>query len=265
MIEIESEINNLILTYEDLKVRGIWDKYFLLRSKLYKANKRNDCIIVQGSAFVIYRKAFLLIGVGGIDFLDSLGNMKGVNGIIGNGNSIFISKDFKYIYSSNTTDELKRCYEFEEMSSNINFIESAELAPLIILIRSFRTDEEYDALYQSKYKDVLFQTENAFAVNLLNFAGSYKARLRNKFIATSTVVHCARRPTLLDKECLFDSREEIKNAINQYNGNFLLVYTKWSQELCDAIGMNNTRKLSNSYNPTDPITKHLFKIANESI
>ena len=59
---------------------------------------------------------------------------------------------------------------------------------------------------------------------------------------------------------MFDSYKEIYGAINLFKGSFVLIYTLWNQEMCDAVGMNNTRELTKSYNPTDSITPNFLKI-----
>jgi len=258
----EIKIEKLILKEDDLKNYGILDSYEPLRKQLHKADEREDCILIQGAAFVVKGKAFLTIGVGGIDFLDSLAQLNEVDGIIGNGNALFVSKDFKKIYSAHTNEELVKCYELEGFNSKIKFLDEASLAPLIFLLRSFPNLEEYD-LTKEKVGKILFEEANTFAAHPIRFAGSLKSRLRGKFLTTSRVVHCARRPTLKKKEYLFDSYEKIREVLTNFQGSFSLVYTLWSQEMCDAVGMLNTRKLSKGYNPTDTITPHLLKIAKD--
>lgn len=260
----EIQIKKLILNEEDLRDFGILDSYSSLRKQLYKSDKKENCILIQGAAFVVKGKAFLILGVGGIDFLDSLGQLEDVDGIIGNGNALFISKDFKMIYSAHTKEELVECYELEGSDVKINFLEEAPLANLIFLLRSFKNLEEYNNT-KGKIKKIIFEEESTFAGESIRFAGALKSRLRGKFLATARVVHCARRPTLKKKECLFDSYDNVKETINNFKGYFCLVYTLWSQEMCDAIGMENTRKLSKNYNPTDPITPYLVKIARQFI
>jgi len=257
-------IENLTLTEADLSGYGIWENYKSLREQLVTSAERGDCVLVQGAAFVLKGKAFLLLGVGGIDFLDSLGHLVEVDGIIGNGNALFLSKDCGFVYSAHTQTELENCYELENTDSEITFLESAPLAPLIFLFRSCKNREEYDRTKAkvSTENAVIFEAANTFCAESVRFAGSLKARLRGKFLATTRVVHCARRPTLMKKECLFDSRASVCEVINRFKGQFALVYTLWSQELCDAVGMRNTRSLTNTYNPTDPITPHLLTIAN---
>lgn len=252
--------DKLILTESNLKEFGIWDNYNPLRELLYKAEQRRDCVLIQGSAFVVEGQAFLIMGVGGIDFLDSLAQLDGVDGIIGNGNALFLSADFRNVYSAHTTEELVRCYELEGSNTKHKFLEGASIAPLIFLLRSMHSLDEYEAT-KKKAGELMFETANTFAGNPVRFAGSLKSRLRGKFLATARVVHCARRPTLEYKECLFCSYDKVRTAIDKYRGYFALVYTLWSQEMCDAVGMRNTRKLAESYNPTDPITPHLLKMA----
>lgn len=258
----EYKKEKLILDEQDLKALEIRSRYDFFRSQLYNAEKRKDCILIQASAFVVNGAAFLLMGVGGIDFLDSLSQLEGVDGIIGNGNALFLSKDFKYLFSANSSHELKRCYELEGKEDGINFIDEAPVGPLIFILRSFRNETEFDNT-KKKVGRTVFNTDNTFAGKAVRFSGSMKSRLRAKFVATSTVVHCARRPTLEIKECLFDSKDNVFQIVNNFQGYFSLIYTKWSQELCDVIGMKKTRLLGSSYNPTDPITPELFKIAKE--
>ncbi len=260
----EIKISKLILTETDLKQYGIWNNYQEFRKQLYKAEERIDCILIQGAAFVVKGKAFLVIGVGGIDFLDSLSQLDEVDGIIGNGNALFLSRDFKNVYSAHSINELTKCYELEGSDVKIKFLESATLAPLIFLLRSLHTLDEYNAT-KKKIQEIVFESANTFSGEPVRYAGSLKSRLRGKFLATSRVVHCARRPTLMKKECLFDSYNDVRSTIDNFKGHFALIYTLWSQQMCDAVGMRNTRKLSKSYNPTDPITPHLLKMAKNFI
>jgi len=257
-------IVKLILDEHDLEQLGIWPDYVTLRSQLCKAAERKDCLLVQGAAFVVGGKAFLILGVGGIDFLDSLMQLDEVDGIIGNGNALFVSRDFSTIYSAHTTEELVKCYELEGFQHKLKFLESAPLGPAIFLLRSFKTRQEYDAAKQKVGKPV-FETANTFSGKPIRYGGSSKARLRTKFLATVRVVHCARRPTLMKKECLFDSCDAIREAVDRFKGHFCLIYTLWNQVLCDAIGMRKTRELAGGRNPTDPITPNLVKLAKTSV
>ena len=109
--------------------------------------------------------------------------------------------------------------------------------------------------------NILFEAANTFAGPPIRYAGSLKSRLRGKFLGTARVMHCARRPTIEKKEALFDSKNKVSEAINNFKGHVVLIYTLWSKVMCDAVGMAKTRELSKSYNPTDPITPHLLKIA----
>ncbi len=264
MSNVINKTDKLILTQEDLNKLGIWKEYDLLRAQLYKADQRKDCIIVQGAAFVVNGKAFLMAGVGGIDFLDSLAQLDEVDGIIGNNNTIFVSKNFDHVYSAHNTQELVKCYELEGAPSHIKikFLEDAPMAPLIFILRSFKSHDEYETT-REKVGNVLFEAANTFMGPPARYAGSLKSRLRGKFLSTSRVMHCARRPTIEKKEALFDSKDKVSEAINNFKGHVALVYTLWSQVMCDAVGMTKTRELSKTYNPTDPITPHLLKIAKD--
>ena len=264
MPNIVNKTDKLILTEKDLAKIGIWNEYDSLRAKLYKADQRKDCIIVQGAAFVVKGKAFLMTGVGGIDFLDSLAQLDEVDGIIGNNNTVFVSKNFDHVYSAHTTEELVKCYELEGALSyiKIKFLENVPMAPLIFILRSFKTRDEYETT-KKKIGNILFEAANTFAGLPVRYAGSLKSRLRGKFLGTARVMHCARRPTVEKKEVLFDSKEKVSETINNFKGHVALVYTLWSQVMCDAVGMAKTRELSKTYNPTDPITPHLLKIAKD--
>ncbi len=250
--------NKIILTENDKVIQDINMNYDLFRSELYKSDEREDCILIQGSAFVYNKQAYLLMGVGGIDFLDSIAHLKNIDGIIGNGNTLFIKKNFKYIYSAHNSEELNNCFELECSDKNIEFKKRAKIGNLIFLLRSFQNLNEY--ISTKKKKNLFFEESNTFSSYPIHFSGSFKSRLRSKFISTSRVVHCSRRPSLLKKECLFDSYKEIYGAINLFKGSFVLIYTLWNQEMCDAVGMNNTRELTKSYNPTDSITPNFLKI-----
>lgn len=259
---------NLINKTDKLMPR---DEHGSLRAQLYKADQRNDCIIIQGAAFVVKGKAFLMTGVGGINFLDSLAQLEDVDGIIGNNNAIFISNDFNHIYSAHTKEELVKCYELEGAPSHIKikFLENAPMAPLIFITRSFKTRDEYEAT-KKKVGNILFEVTNAisgptFARPPVRYAGSLKSRLRGKFLDTFKIVHCTHRPTFVKKEALFDSEDKVREAISKFRGHVCLVYTLWNQVMSDTMGMAEVRKLSTTYNPTDLITPHFIKIAKDFI
>lgn len=255
------KINEPTPTKNDLNQYNIWRDYNLLRKQLYKSDLRKDCIIIQGGAFVVGEQAFLLVGIGCIDLLDSLAQLNEVDGIIGNGNSIFISESFDHVYTAHSTKELIDCYEFEEGDSSIKtkFLVDAPLAPLIFLVRAFHNKKQYEST-KKKVKNIAFEVLDTFAGPPVKYAGSLKSRLRGKFINTVRVVHCAQRPRIQRKECLFDSYDEVYNSVNKFKGHFSLVYTIWNQLMCEAFGMRNTRKLSTNYNPSDPITPHFLEI-----
>jgi hypothetical protein len=203
------------------------------------------------------------LGIGGIDFLDSLSQQDGVEGIIGTGNALFLARDFSRVYSAHSPEELLKCYEMEGAGVPIRFLEEAPTAPFIILTRALFDTVEYDRTLDKllSAEDLAFQASKTFARLPMRYAGSMKSRLRGKFIGTSRVVHCARRPTLMEKECLFDDIRDVRQVIDRFQGHFLLVYTMWDQQMCDAEGMANTRKLGQTYNPTDSITPHFLRIA----
>lgn len=258
--------HQLIYKEEDLIRLGIRGNYDFLRSQLYGASGRADCVLIQGAAFVVSGRAFPIIGVGGIDFLDSLAQNPEVDGVIGNGNALFVARDFSHVYSAHTREELARCYEYETGDPVDKFLEEASMGPLIFLLRSVPTIEEYERI--KVIKDPVFEQDNTFSQAPVHFnSHRWKNELRGKFLGTTRVVHCARRPTMEAKECLFDSREDVKTAIDNFQGHFALVYTKWSQLMCDAVGMENTRKLAidGLRNPTDRITPHLLEMAKRNL
>lgn len=259
-----NSIDKLILDENDLIRLGITHDYLRLRRVLYKSNERDDCILVQSAAFVSRGKAFLIMGVGGIDFLDALGRNRDVDGIIGNGNALFVSKDFRNTYSAHTSQELIECFELDGPGTKFKFLENAPIGPLIFLLRSFQTVDEYEEA-KKKVNKIVFQSSSTFAGEPTRFAGSLKSRLRGKFVATARVVHCARRPNLMRKECLFESRENVYQAINRFHGSFELVYTLWSQELCDAIGMRTTRLVPEFQTAMGSVAEFLVKTALESL
>jgi len=255
-----AQIKKYILKEEDLRYSNIWDDCESLRTELFNADQRKDCILIQGAAFVVQGRAFLMMGIGGIDFLDSLSQLDEVDGIIGNGNALFLSRDFKNVYSAHSNQELINCYEIEGYTAKVKFLYEAPLAPLIFLLRGFHSREDYDHT-KIKIGNILFEEINTYAGEPIRFAGSLKSRLRGKFISTARVVHCASRPSFMNKESLFDSQEDIHKCLDNFRGRFALVYTMWDQKLCDVVGMSNTRKTANTYNPTDPITPHLVRIS----
>lgn len=253
--------NKFILTEQELHHHGVWDEYAQLRQQLYKADQRKDCILIQGAAFVIEGKAFLVVGVGGIHFLDSLAQMDGVDGVIGNSNTIFLSKDFSHVYSAHTPDELVERYQIFDNPKSITFIDGAPLVPLIFLLRSFYDQNEYNQT-KEKMSKLLFEEENTFAGEPIRYAGKIKARLRKKFIDTCRIAHCTYRPILYKKECLFDSHIDVYEAINKFRGHFALLYSVWRQDISDAYGVSRVRKLAKgTYNPTDAISPHFLHMA----
>lgn len=134
-------------------------------------------------------KKRILLFIGGIDFLDSLAQLDEVDGVIGNNNALFISKNFDYIYSAHTTKELVKCYELEGAPTHvkIKFLEGAQTAPLIFILRSFQTRDEYEAI-KKKVGNILFEAADTFAGSPLRYAGSLKSRLRGKFLGTTRVM-----------------------------------------------------------------------------
>lgn len=257
------QTDKFMLTYKELSYLGIWNDYSQLRNRLYKANQRKNCILIQGQAFVVGGKAFLMVGVGGIHYLDSLAQMDEVDGIIGNGNSIFLSKDFSHIYSAHTPEELVERYQTDHYKEKL--LDGAPLAKIIFLQRTFYKQEEFDKL-KKKAKTHLFEKDNTFATNPIRFAGKIKARLRKKFIDTARIAHMTYRPVLYKKELLFDSGREVKSAMDSFRGIFCLLYSLWRQDISDGFGVGNVRKLAReTYNPTDAITPHLLSVAKKFI
>lgn len=76
----------------------------------------------------------------------------------------FISKNFDHVYSAHTTEELVKCYELEGAPSHIKikFLEDAPMSPLIFILRSFKTRDEYEAA-KKKVGNILFEAANTFA------------------------------------------------------------------------------------------------------
>lgn len=264
-IELPENNSQLIYKEEDLVRLNIRQNYDLLRSQLYKADERDDCVLIQGAAFVVRGRAFPMLGVGGIDFLDSLAQNPEVDGIIGNGNVLFVARDFSHVYSAHTKEELASCYEYEIGEPTVaKFLDQAPMGSLIFLLRSFKDFNEYEAA-KRKLGNVIFEVVDTCSGNPIKF--NNQSRLKWKFANTVRVVHCARRPSLESKEALFDSQETVIEALSYYHGHIAPVYTRWSQDLCDAVGMKNTRKLAvgGLRNPTDRITPHLLQMAQASL
>ena len=266
-VVLPSNTTQLIYKEEDLQRLNIRENYVSLRSQLYRSEERTNCALIQGAAFVVGGRAFPMLGVGGIDFLDSLAQMPEVDGIIGNGNALFVAKDFSGIYSAHNREELAKCYEYEMGHPVVNkfILEGIPMGSLIFLLRSVGTKEEYERI--KAIKAPVFEQDDTFSSEPVPFnSHRWKNELRGKFLGTTRVVHCARRPTMEAKECLFDSREDVKAVVDNFQGHFALVYTKWSQLMCDAVGMENTRKLATDglRNPTDRITPHLLRMAKSS-
>ena len=248
---------------EDLKKMGIWQKTDILKNDLYLNIKRKNCVLIQGGAFIINGYAYLILWMSTIDILETMSQHKDITGIVGTGNSLYISKDFKKVYSTLSEEETKKRYEIDKTWHKLKYSYEAKLAPLIILNRTFKNIEESRESKINKQANIIVDIWVNFYTKCVKYSGSLKSRLRWKFIKTARTGHCVTNPTLTEKELLFDKEEEIVNLINNFNGKFCLWYLSWSENFAKTVGMVEVQKLDLKDNPSDIIGFSLLKIAQE--
>lgn len=251
------------LTEQSLKQIGIWDRRENLRKKILGNKERGDSTLVQGGALIINDYTYLLLGMGTIDILETMSQFNDIEGIIGAGNALFISKDFKFVYSTLSEEETLKRYEIDKTHHPFKYRYSGKLAPLIILNRAFRSETEFIKTKEKKASEVIFDLGNCFFTKPVRYAGSLKARLRAKFIKTAQTVHCATHPTLSEKEMIFDEFEKIKKLINNFKGYFMLGYVLWNEKFANSIGMQSNYTLDIKDNPIQIIGFVLIKLIQE--
>lgn len=251
------------ITEDDLKNIGIWQKADQLKSMFYQNDQRSDCTLIQGGAFVINGRAYLLLGMSTIDILETLSQHKEVEGVIGTGNSLYVSNSCDMVYSTLDETETITRYEVHKTGHPLKVLLKAKVAPLIILNRTFRDESLYAEIKQSKQLDIIVDLGSNCYTAPERFAGTRKARLRSKFVKTARTGHCVINPTLTEKELLFDREEKVTQLINGFNGSFGLGYMLWSELFANSVGMVSNYKLGLKDNPSEIIGYALIKYVEE--
>lgn len=255
--------NKTSLNADDLKQMGIWNIKEDLREELLNREKRNNCLIIQGGAFVVDNYAFLILGMGTIDILETLSQFNDIEGIIGTGNALFISRDFRFVYSPLSKEDTLKRYEINKTKHFFKYKYTAKLAPLIILNRAFKDKREFYNIKNKKINEITFDLGNSFFIKSIKYSGTLKSRLRAKFIRTTTTVHCATHPTLAKKELVFDDVDKIKELINNFKGYFLLGYMLWNEKFANSVGMASNYNLDLETNPSQILGFTLLKLAQQ--
>ncbi|MDO8740581.1 MAG: hypothetical protein Q7J54_03330 [Candidatus Woesearchaeota archaeon] len=243
----------------DMKLMGHKDAQ---RKLLYKSSERDNCTLMQGAGFLYKRRVYLTLGVGSINILEAFSQFGEVEGIVGTGNALFLSKDFKNVYSTLSYEETINRYEIDKTNRTFKYSEGGPIGPLIVLNRVFCNYEEYVHIKGSRCNDLAFDLGNAFFVKPMKF-GHERSRLRAKFVNAVRTVHCVHHPTIMEKELFFDSADNIKNIINNFDGYFLKGYTYFSNTFANSIGMVANFKLRLLDNPSEIVSYTILKLVEE--
>jgi hypothetical protein len=247
------------LREKDLTHIGVWDEKEELRKKLYKSSEREDHLLIQGGAFVYRGFAFMVLGVGAMDYLEPLSELQTIDGIVGTGNVLFMSRDFKRLYSALSEDETLKRYEIDETHHPFKWVEHAKVAPLVFLNRAFTDYSEFDAIKEKKKNKILYDLGHTFFIEpqKVNYRG------REKLIKTLRVAHCIAHHTLNMKELIFDSLDDIGEAVKSYDGFIIKGYMKYSLELANSMTIKNNYKLGLKYNIYPIVAYVMFKLSQE--
>lgn len=219
--------------------------------------RKEGCILIQAGGIVIGGKAFLITGTGTINILEAIAQYSDIDGIIGNGNALFIGKDFGQIYCTLTEEETFQCYESRETGRRMRYVYSAKLWPVVFLQRAFKDYEEYKRFREGQ-NNVWLINETEFVKKPVNFRSRYRNRLRDKFAKTCQVVHCCHRPTMQRKEMLYDSSGEISEVVDKFSGKFILGYTFYNIDLEKILGFVNFVKWKN--NPSERMAEIIHQL-----
>ncbi len=247
------------LDENDLKRLGIWQEGDSLREKLFKSSERKDCILMQGGAFVFKDYAFPLLGVGAMDYLEPLSELRTIDGIIGTGNVLFIDKNFENVYSALSESETLKRYEIDKTNHPFKWIEKSKIGPLIIFNRALKDYNEFYRIKEKKKKKIIYDMGHSFFIQPHKINNRYRERLAK----TATVAHCIAHYTLSKKELIFDSQNKVNEAFKHFNGYLMLGYMVYSNKLLHSMSIENNYRLGlkdNSY----PITAYvIFKLVQE--
>lgn len=248
---------------EDLKKLGIWDRREDLRAEFHRADEREDCALIQAGAFVVNGWAYLILGMSTIDIIETMSQFDEVDGVIGTGNSLFVSRDCRTVYTTLSEPDTRRRYEVHHTGNVLKYLYEGKVAPLIILNRTFRDKDEYLAVKRKKESKVIVDIGSNFYVDPIRYSGNLKTRLRWKFVKTARTGHCVTNPTLTEKELLFDEQEPLVEVINNFKGSFVLGYMLWSDKFANSVGMISNYSLDLRDNPSEIIGFGLVKLVNE--
>ena len=261
--EWRTRLTKCPLYEQDIIEMGLMGHKNAQRKLLYKSSERDNCMLIQGAGFLYKGRVYLTLGVGAINTLEAFSQFNEVESVVGTGNALFLSKDFKNAYSALSLDETIKRYEIDKTNRIFKYSEGGPIGPLIILNRVFCDYNEYLHTKNSKSANLAFDLGNMFFVNPIKFGGSEKSRLRAKFVNAVRTVHCVHHPTVMEKELFFDSYEDIKNAINNFNGYFLKGYTYFSNTFAESIGMVANFKLKLLDNPSEIVSYTTLKLVEE--
>jgi hypothetical protein len=248
---------------KDLEELNIWQNSDKFKNDLYRSDERKDCILIQGGAFVVDGYAYLVLGMSTIDILETMSEHKRVTGIIGTGNSLYISKDFKNVYTTLSEEETEKRYEIDKTGGTLKYAYQAKLAPLIFLNRSIREAVEFNRIRDRGKNHLLIDLGSNFYMDTLKYSGSRKSRLRWKFVKAARTGRCVANPSLNKKELLFDEEEAVLNAIRNFKGSFCLGYMKWTDAVANAVGLIQVKALDLKDNISGIIGFSLLKIAED--
>jgi hypothetical protein len=249
----DQQIRQIHLSHSQLTAM---DRPRLIGELLNSSERRREgCVIVQAGGFILGGKAFLVSGTGTINILEAIAQFEEVDGIVGNGNALFLSSDFRHIYSTLTEAETLDCYESKKTNRRMPYALSAELWPFIFLQRAFKQQSEYETL-RNHERDIWLSDGNEFIRHPISSAGRYRSRLMSKLAKTSRVVHCCHRPTMKHKEMLFDSEKDIIDVSKGFQGDVILGYTLYSQDLESILGFESFVKWKD--NPSERMSMLLL-------
>jgi len=247
----------------DLKEMGIWEYKEEQLNNLYLSSERKECILIQGAGFMYKGLVFLTLGIGAINVLEAFSQFDEIDGVVGTGNALFLSRDCKYVFSALSEQETSIRYEIDKTHRKFKYSEGGKLGPLIILNRVFTDKKEFNETKIKKNNDLAFDLGNTFFTNPAKYSGSRKSRLRNKFINTVRTVHCVHHPTLMEKELFFDSFKDIEKTINNFSGYFMLGYTYFSETFASSIGMVANFQVDIKDNPSEITSFTILKLVQQ--
>jgi len=247
----------------DLERLGIWERRADFRKEFYRSAERDDCALVQAAAFVIDGYAYLILGMSTIDIIETMSQHDEVEGVIGTGNSLFVSRDCTRVYTTLSEPDSQRRYEIHKTGNKLKYIYEGRVAPLVILNRTFRDRDEYFEVKRKKEAGISVDIGSNFYVDPVRYSGKLKARMRWKFVKTARTGHCVTNPTLTEKELLFDEEDEVAALINNFEGSFMLGYMLWSDKFANSVGMVSNYSLDLRDNPSEIIGYSMIKLAKE--